>query len=60
MDPALQKYQGPSLLAFNNAVFADRDFKNISRLGDSMKKDDGGTTGRFGLGFNSVSPSLHI
>ena len=38
-------------------MFADKDFKNISRLGDSIKKDDGGTTGRFGLGFNSVGLS---
>ncbi|KAH6680301.1 hypothetical protein B0J14DRAFT_578321 [Halenospora varia] len=61
--PELQKYQGPALLAFNNAKFTDRDFANLRRLGNSLKIDDGSTTGKFGLGFSSVynwtdSPSI--
>ncbi len=51
----LAQYQGPALLAYNNAIFRDRDFESLSRLGDSLKLDDGSTTGRFGRGFNSVT-----
>ncbi|KAH7330503.1 hypothetical protein BKA65DRAFT_404568 [Rhexocercosporidium sp. MPI-PUGE-AT-0058] len=61
--PSLAQYQGPALLSFNNAVFLDKDFESLSRLGDSLKLNDGATTGRFGRGFNSVynwtdSPSI--
>lgn len=44
---------GPALLAYNNASFSENDFTSISRIGDSQKKDEGGKTGRFGIGFNS-------
>ncbi|KAH8668095.1 hypothetical protein BGZ60DRAFT_451451 [Tricladium varicosporioides] len=59
----LEKYQGPALLAYNNAVFSDADFKNLRNLGNSSKINDGTTTGKFGRGFNSVynwtdSPSI--
>jgi sacsin len=53
--PKLEQYQGPALLAYNNALFTENDFKNLSRLGDSLKLNDGSTTGRFGRGFNSVA-----
>ena len=36
-------------------MFTDKDFLSLSRLGDSLKLDDGSTTGKFGRGFNSVS-----
>ncbi|KAG4439308.1 hypothetical protein IFR05_005183 [Cadophora sp. M221] len=63
ISPSLAQYQGPSILSFNNAVFLDKDFESLSRLGDSLKLTDGATTGRFGRGFNSVynwtdSPSI--
>jgi sacsin len=54
IDPKLERYQGPALLAYNNAMFNDTDFYNLSRLGDSLKLKDGSTTGKFGRGFNSV------
>jgi len=56
LDPKgrLAQYQGPALLAYNNAIFKDEDFKSLSRLGDSLKFNDGSTTGKFGRGFNSV------
>jgi sacsin len=54
IDPKLKQYQGPALLAYNNAIFTDTDFHNLSRLGDSLKLHDGSTTGKFGRGFNSV------
>jgi sacsin len=52
----LATFQGPSLLAFNNAQFTEVDFKSIQRIGDSLKKTSskGAKTGRFGVGFNSV------
>jgi hypothetical protein len=55
--PEIASLQGPSLLAFNDGVFSDRDIENIRQIGDSMKRDEsGGTkTGRFGIGeCNSV------
>jgi sacsin len=48
------RFQGPSLVAFNDARFSDSDFTSISRIGDSVKRDQVGKTGRYGLGFNSV------
>ncbi|KAK1380492.1 Sacsin [Heracleum sosnowskyi] len=50
----LQQWQGPALLAFNNAVFTDDDFASISRIGGSGKQGHAWKTGRFGVGFNSV------
>jgi sacsin len=57
------EYQGPSLLAYNNATFSEQDFTSLSRIGDSCKQNDGSTTGKFGRGFNAVynwtdSPSI--
>eukprot|EP01080_Neovahlkampfia_damariscottae_P004758 gene4758-8340_t len=46
--------QGPSLLSFNNSIFKETDYKSLSKLGDSEKKDNEETTGRFGIGFNSI------
>ena len=41
-------FQGAALLAFNDAQFSDADFASISRIGDSVKRDQAGKTGRFG------------
>lgn len=51
---ALQAYHGPALLARNNRVFSDADFRSLSTVGDSRKMEDAAATGKFGLGFNSV------
>lgn len=55
-DTALQEFQGPSLLAYNDAIFTDEDFKSIQRIGDSLKKsaESKAKIGRFGIGFNAV------
>ncbi|KAI9733902.1 MAG: hypothetical protein M1834_002557 [Cirrosporium novae-zelandiae] len=63
LDSDLAQYQGPALLAFNDALFKETDFDSLSRIGDSCKADDAYTTGKFGRGFNSVynwtdSPSI--
>ena len=47
-------WQGPALLAYNDAVFSPADFKNISRIGQDSKLERPAATGRFGLGFNAV------
>ncbi len=41
-------FQGPALLAYNDAVFTEDDFQSISRVGDSVKREQVGKTGRFG------------
>ena len=56
----LEEFQGPALLARNNSVFRDEDFNGLSTVGDSVKAKDPTTTGKFGQGFNAVSPSLYI
>lgn len=51
----LRQYQGPALLAYNSAEFTPLDFENLLNIGNSLKLQDGLTTGKFGRGFNSVS-----
>ncbi|CBI27138.3 unnamed protein product, partial [Vitis vinifera] len=50
----LAQWQGPALLAYNNAEFTEEDFVSISRIGGSNKHGQAWKTGRFGVGFNSV------
>lgn len=50
----MSAWQGPALLAYNDAVFSPSDFKNISRIGQDSKLERPAATGRFGLGFNAV------
>ena len=52
--PDLRGYHGPALLARNNSVFTAEDFNSLSSVGDSAKRLDLATTGKFGQGFNSV------
>ncbi|XP_024517929.1 sacsin-like [Selaginella moellendorffii] len=54
VSPPLAQWQGPALLAYNNAAFTEEDFQSISRIGDSKKRGQAWKTGRFGIGFNSV------
>ena len=51
---SLTKFQGPALLAYNDAVFTDEDWKNIQKLKRSDKRSDPFKVGKFGIGFNSV------
>nr|XP_033818277.1 sacsin-like [Geotrypetes seraphini] len=50
----LQSFQGPALLAYNDALFSPEDWVGIQSTGNSVKLKDPNTVGRFGLGFNSV------
>ncbi len=54
--PGLSQFQGLALMAYNDAVFTEEDFKSIQRIGDSLKKAENakGKIGRFGIGFNAV------
>lgn len=47
-------FQGPALLAYNDAEFTNSDWKGIISLGISCKEKDPLKVGRFGLGFKSV------
>ena len=52
LSPRLGEYQGPALLAYNNAPFSDADFASIVKVGRSGKASDAATIGKYGLGFN--------
>lgn len=51
----LEEFQGPALLARNNSVFREEDFNSLASVGDSIKREDPSSTGKFGQGFNAVS-----
>ncbi len=38
--PSLAMFQGPALIAYNSALFEEKDFESIRRLGASRKIDD--------------------
>ncbi|XP_020498509.2 sacsin [Labrus bergylta] len=54
LDPGMVICHGPCLWSYNNSVFSDNDFLNITRLGGSVKRCEADKVGKFGLGFNSV------
>ena len=51
---ALAPFQGPGLLAYNDAQFRDEDWEGIQNLQRSVKAEDPFKVGKFGIGFNSV------
>ena len=50
----LEKFQGPALLSWNDAMFTDDDWRSISKIYQSTKEEEPLKVGRFGLGFISV------
>ena len=50
----LKGFQGPALLAFNDAKFTSGDWESIQKPEQSGKEKDPFKVGKFGLGFNSV------
>ncbi|KAK9815668.1 hypothetical protein WJX72_007691 [[Myrmecia] bisecta] len=50
LDANLGPFQGPAMVFVDDAQFKDADWEGFLRIGDSAKKDDPGTTGKFGLG----------
>ena len=54
LEPEMKPWQGPALLAYNNAVFTSSDLENICELAGGSKKSDPTKIGRFGIGFCSI------
>ena len=52
--PELARFQGPALIAWNNAKFEKEDWENIGRLDQSSKETEVLKVGRFGIGFQSI------
>ncbi|KAL0308619.1 UNVERIFIED_CONTAM: Sacsin [Sesamum radiatum] len=48
LSDSVAQWQGPALLAYNDAVFTEEDFVSISRIGGSSKHAKPWKTGRFG------------
>jgi len=48
LSDSLSQWQGPALLAYNDAVFSEEDFVSISKIGGSSKHGQASKTGRFG------------
>lgn len=48
LSDTLAQWQGPALLAYNDAVFTEEDFVSVSRIGGSSKHREAWKTGRFG------------
>jgi sacsin len=53
-DETCKEIQGPALCVYNDRPFTDDDLKGIKKLGIGSKGDTIETTGRYGIGFNSV------
>ncbi|KAM6248577.1 sacsin-like [Porphyrio hochstetteri] len=54
LDPGMAACHGPALWAYNDAMFTEDDFCNITRVGAATKEGQAGKIGHFGLGFSSV------
>ena len=54
IDEGMRECQGPALWVYNNAVFSDEDFDDITKLSGATKEGKSDQIGRFGLGFNAV------
>ena len=50
----MKDWQGPALLAYNDAVFTESDMENICKVAGETKKSDPTKIGRFGVGFCST------
>ena len=50
----LANQQNAALLVYNDQIFTAKDFKAIKEIGSASKLDELKSTGKFGLGFNSV------
>ncbi|KAJ7641407.1 hypothetical protein FB45DRAFT_900138 [Roridomyces roridus] len=63
VDAKLGTTQGPSLLAYNNALFSDEDWDALQSIHRSSKKTDTSKIGKYGIGFRScyhVTDNPHI
>ena len=53
-DRGMKDWQGPALWVYNNQMFKEEDFMNITKLNAGTKENDTMKIGKFGLGFNAV------
>ena len=53
-DEGMKECQGPALWVYNDALFEDKDFENLTKLNGATKEEDTEKIGKFGLGFNAV------
>ncbi len=53
-DEASEEIQGPALCVYNDRPFTKEDLEGIKKLGIGSKRDSLATTGKYGIGFNSV------
>ncbi|KAJ7186780.1 hypothetical protein C8R46DRAFT_279690 [Mycena filopes] len=53
VDPKLATTQGPSLLAYNDALFSESDWDALQSIHRSSKKTDTSKIGKYGIGFRS-------
>jgi len=54
LNEGMKECQGPAFWAYNNAMFSEKDFENITKLGGATKEKEIDKIGKFGLGFNAV------
>ncbi|KAK3611578.1 hypothetical protein CHS0354_018093 [Potamilus streckersoni] len=54
LDEGMAECQGPAIWAYNDAIFQEEDFKNITKLNGATKEAELEKIGKFGLGFCSV------
>ncbi len=40
IDDGMKECHGPALWVYNNAVFSDKDFENITKLGGATKEKE--------------------
>ena len=50
----LHRFNGPALVAFNDAPFKKEDWESIQTIHQSGKAKNPHKVGKFGIGFNSV------
>lgn len=50
----MSMFQGPALLAYNNAEFKEEDWEHFGKMENSGKETAALKVGRFGVGFLSV------
>ena len=54
LSPAMESWQGPAILFYNNSTFRDIDFNNVMKIEGATKARDTTSIGQFGLGFCTV------
>ncbi|XP_063069594.1 sacsin [Engraulis encrasicolus] len=54
IDSGMSQCSGPCLWIFNDELFSDEDWKNITKVGSASKETKVEKIGKFGIGFNAV------